>query len=111
MSGGICLGRGVGPVRSGGRSVSWVGGMGYGDWRAGSTEGLNRSWVNGRAGSELGRQKGWIGDGSTEGLDRSWGGKLGLWWMGLRRLAMEEKRETQREDGEENVRKEAAGMK
>ena len=46
-----------------------------------------------------------------EGLDRSWGGELGLWWMGLRRSAMEEKRETQREDGEENVRREAAGMK
>ena len=70
-------------MRSGGRSVSWVGGMGCGDWRAGS----------------------------AEGLDRSWGGELGLWWMGLCRSAMEEKRETQREDGEENVRREMAGMK
>ena len=74
MSGGICLGRGVGPVRSGGRSVSWVGGMGCGDWRAGSTEGLDRSWVGERAGSELGRRKGWIGARSAEGLDRSWVG-------------------------------------
>ena len=82
-SGGIRLGRGVGPVRSGGRSVSWVGGMGCGDWRAGS----------------------------AEGLDQSWGGELGLWWMGLRKSTMEEKRETQKEDGEENVRREAAGMK
>ena len=46
-----------------------------------------------------------------EGLDRSWGGELGLWWMGLCRSTIEEKRETQREDGEENVRREAAGMK
>ena len=83
VSGGICLGRGVGPMRSGGRSVSWVGRMDCGDWQAGS----------------------------AEGLDRSWGGELGLWWMGLRRSAMEEKRETQREDGEENVRREAIGMK
>ena len=35
-SGGILLGRGFGPVRNGGRSVSWLGGMGYRDWRAGS---------------------------------------------------------------------------
>ena len=48
--------------------------MGCEDWRAGSTEGLDRSWVSGRAGSELGRRKGWIGDGSMEGLDRSWVG-------------------------------------
>ena len=34
-----------------------------------------------------------------------------LWWMDLRRSAMEEKRETQREDGEENVRRGVAGMK
>ena len=51
------------------------------------------SWVGGRARSELGRRTG-----SAEGLDRSWGGELGLWWMGLCRSAMEEKRETQRED-------------
>ena len=74
VSGGICLGRGVGPVRSRGRSVSWVGGMGYGDWRAGSAEGLDRSWVSGRAGSKLGRRKGRIEDGSMKGLDRSWVG-------------------------------------
>ena len=66
-------------MRSGGRSVSWVGRMGCGDWRAGS----------------------------VEGLDRSWGGELGLWWMGLCRSAMEEKRETQRE----NVKRETVGMK
>ena len=30
------------------------------------------SWVGGRAGSEMGRRKGWIGDGSTEGLDQRW---------------------------------------
>ena len=89
-SGGIRLGRGVRPVRSGGRSVSWVGG---------------------RAGLELGWRKGWIRAAEAEGLDRSCGGELGLWWMGLRRLAMEEKRETQRENGEENVRREAIGMK
>ena len=53
-SGGTCLGRGVGLVRSGGRSVSW-------------------------------------------------GGELGLWWLGLCRLVMEEKRETQREDGEDRA--------
>ena len=35
-NGGIRLGRGVGPVRSGGRSVSWLGEMGYKDWRVGS---------------------------------------------------------------------------
>ena len=35
---------------------------------------LDRSWVSGRAGSELGRRKGWIGARSTEGLDRSWVG-------------------------------------
>ena len=35
-SGGKRLGRRVGLVRSGGRSVSWLGGMGYRDWRAGS---------------------------------------------------------------------------
>ena len=57
-SGGIRLGRGVRLVRSGGRSVSWVGGMGCGDWRAGSAEGLDQSWVGGRAGSKLGRRKG-----------------------------------------------------
>ena len=91
--------------------MSWVGGMGCGDWRAGSAEGLDRSWVDRRARSELGRRKGWIKAGLAEGLDWSWGGELGLWWMGLRRSAMEEKRETQREDGEENVRREAAGMK
>ena len=54
-SGGIHLSRGVGPVRSGGRLVSWVGGMGCGDWRAGSTEGLDRSSVGRKARSELGR--------------------------------------------------------
>ena len=42
-SGGIHLGRGVGLVRSGGRSVSWVGEMGCEDWQAGSVEGLDRS--------------------------------------------------------------------
>ena len=42
-SGGIRLGRGVGPVRSGGRSVSWVGRMGCRDWQVGSAEGLDRS--------------------------------------------------------------------
>ena len=64
--------------------MSWVGGMGYGDWRAGSAEGLNRSWVNGRAGSELGRRKGWIGDGSTEGLNRSWVGERARSELGRR---------------------------
>ena len=44
MSGGIRLGRGVGLVRSGGRSMSWVSGMGCGDWRAGLAEGLDWSW-------------------------------------------------------------------
>ena len=65
-SGGIRLGRGVGPVRSGGRSVSWVCGMGCGDWRAGSAEGLDRSWVGGRARSELGRRVGFMVDGLTQ---------------------------------------------
>ena len=77
------MGGGVGPVRNGGRLVSWVSRMGCGDWQAGS----------------------------AEGLDWSLGRELGLWWMGLCRSAMEEKRETQREDGEENVRRETAGMK
>ena len=58
MSGGIRLGRGDGPMRSGGRSVSWVGRMDCGDWQAGSAEGLDRRWVGGRAGSEMGRRKG-----------------------------------------------------
>ena len=64
-SGGIRLGRGVGPVRSGGRSMSWVGGMGCGDWRAGSAEGLDQSWVGGRDRSELGRRAGFMVDGLT----------------------------------------------
>nr|POE60566.1 hypothetical protein CFP56_71577 [Quercus suber] len=70
--------------------------------------GLQRlaSWVGGRDGSKL-----WRRTRSAEGLDRSWGGELGLWWRGLCRSAMEEKRETQREDGEENVRRYIAGMK
>ena len=92
-SGGICLGKGVGPVRSGGRSVSWsadwaaeIGKLG---WRkgwigAGSAEGLDRSWVSGRARSELGRRKGWIGDGSTEGLDQSWVGRRARSELGRR---------------------------
>ena len=66
MSGGICLGRGVGPVRNEGRSVSWVDGMGCGDWRAGSTEGLDRSSVGGRARSELGRRARFMVDGLTQ---------------------------------------------
>ena len=65
-SGGIRLGRGVGPVRSGGRSVSWVSGMGCGDWRAGSAEGLDRSWVGGRDTSELRRRAGFMVDGLTQ---------------------------------------------
>ena len=52
VSGGIRLGRGVGPVRSGGRSVSWSA-----DWAAEI--------------GKLGRRKGWIGAGSAERLDRS----------------------------------------
>ena len=32
------------------------------------------SWVGGRARSELGQRKGWIGAGSAEGLDWSWVG-------------------------------------
>lgn len=58
VSGGIRLGRGVRPMRSGGRSVSWVGGMDCRDWQAGSAEGLDRRWVDGRARSELGQRKG-----------------------------------------------------
>ena len=65
-SGGIHLSRGVGPVRSGGRSVSWVGGMGCGDWRARSAKGLYRSWVGGRDRSELGRRAGFMVDGLTQ---------------------------------------------